>query len=518
MKRNGVAERMTKAIRSAINGDRKKAYTSRSLRKGAMGGLRMHGDISLEEQYAHSGHNHPSMNPNAETYVESNPAISAPGAMAMAGYTNCHMRPTPYCFDALGTVVFDKVQKLVRELFVNDMPRLQEGGNLRPVLMICAARLIGAYNDLIKDLGIDHKVVKLIMEAARRAGVDDVRVAESGIHRYHAVLKYWSKLIKDKFTKDNDQVSPDDPKVNEELLRQLIDRVEKLETSNAAREESEHRIHTLLEQINIQNQEMVEKDQKIKDQDKQIKRLTRMLDAAKQGSPSSPIRESSSRQDDDSAGRKHPPPVDLEEDFGPSAPKKAKSDSSAASSARLDGVQTVAKDDKVGGITVSVELERMWNEGVFSKMKVDPEKEEVLSKEVLFTRTYTSVYGNPSFQAIKDMARYDAGMSFVALAISDDDWEKLCAGDLDDQKSRNLFTRVQKDTMTTACEMEKQFKNDGKAKEGSKPTIHSLGGRLKACEKDRKKSIKTFDMKDYVLEKVTGKTKKNTLFSHFTTK
>lgn len=112
------------------------------------------------------------------------------------------------------------------------MPRLQVGGNLRPVIMIiCAALLIGAYNDLVRDLGLDHIVVMLIMEAARREGVDDVRVKDGGCHRYHAVLKDWSRQITVKFKKDNDQVSPDKPKVNEELLRVLIDRVEKLEAS-----------------------------------------------------------------------------------------------------------------------------------------------------------------------------------------------------------------------------------------------------------------------------------------------
>jgi len=103
------------------------------------------------------------------------------------------------------------------------VPRLQVGGILRPVIMIiCAALLIGAYNDLVHDLGLDHIVVKLIMEAARREGVDDVRVKDRGCQRYHAVLKDWSRQI---------TVSPDNPKVNEELLRVLIDRVEKLEAS-----------------------------------------------------------------------------------------------------------------------------------------------------------------------------------------------------------------------------------------------------------------------------------------------
>jgi hypothetical protein len=152
----------------------------------------------------------------------------------------------------------------VSEMFTNYMPPLQVGGNLRPVIMMCAARLIGAYNDLFRDLGLDHLVVKLIMEAARRAGVDDVRVKDGSCHRYHAVVKDWSRPITAEFTKVNDQVSRDNPKVNEELLRVLIDRVEKLKALAAAH------VRITLYQVNIQSQGL-------------------MLNAAQQSSPRSPV-------------------------------------------------------------------------------------------------------------------------------------------------------------------------------------------------------------------------------------
>jgi hypothetical protein len=293
----------------------------------------------------------------------------------------------------------------------------------------------------------------------------------------------------------------------------LIGEVEKLKTSSAAQEEREHRLHTLLEQVSIQSQEMAEKDQKIKDQEKQINRLQRMLNAASQGSPSSPIR--ADQVDVRAGGKRPPPPINLKEDFVPPAQKKTKSASTTTTALRLDGVQNTATEDKVGGITVSNELERMWKEGYLSKMREDLEGEETLSKEVLFMRQYTDLYGHPAFKKGGEMAKYDKGMSFVAIAITDDDWGELCAGKLDDEKSRNLFSRVQKDTMTTACEMEKQFLEDGKAKEKSKPTIHSLGTRLSACEKDRKKSVKSFVMSEYVMEKATGKRNKNALTSYF---
>jgi hypothetical protein len=178
----------------------------------------------------------------------------------------------------------------------------------------------GAYNDLIRDLGMDHKVVKLIMEAARRAKVDDVRVKDmGGAARYHVVLKDWSRRITEKFKKDNDQVSPDNPKVNEELLRVMIDRVEKLEASSAAREERDRDFHLALDQINIQKQELAAYEEKIKQQERHIKRLQNMLHAAQQSSPVSPIHHHHHHTQPpvDAAAEKRPPVQNLEEEFAP---------------------------------------------------------------------------------------------------------------------------------------------------------------------------------------------------------
>ena len=110
-----------------------------------MGDARMNRDLDIIEEYAHSGHHNPTMNSNAEGYIESNPAIAAPGAYAAAGYTDCHMKPTSMSFHILGEEVYDTVQRLVSEVFINYLPRLQVDGNLRPVVVICAARLVGPH-------------------------------------------------------------------------------------------------------------------------------------------------------------------------------------------------------------------------------------------------------------------------------------------------------------------------------------------------------------------------------------
>ena len=507
-KRNNVAKRLTTQIRGAIDDEnRKKAYTSRSTRKGGMGDARMSCDLNLTEEYAHSGHHHASMNSNAEGYIESNPAINAPGAMAAAGYTNCHMRPWPYTFEILGIQCFDTVQRLVSEMFINDLPRLQVGGNLRPVIMMCAARLIGDYNNLIGDLGTDHKVVKLIMAAARQANVDDVRVTDMGQPRYHVVLKDWSRQITEKFMKDNDQVSSDNPKVNEELLRVLIDKVHKLDASVAAHDDRDRHLGSALDQIDIQKYELASKIKEIKRQGKLIDRLQRSLQTAHQmqqeqaSSPESPIHHHDFNFLADVAA-KRPPILDLDSsEFAP-ASKKTTAANSTDVPTKLDGVLDITKKKSVAGIKVSDELERMWDEKVLVKMSKELEGERVLSKDVLFTRSRTCVHGHPAFKENSELAKYDAGMIFVALALSDcdDDWKKLCAGELDDLARRHLFAKIEKDTMFKACEIEMQLVE--KAKQGSKATVHSLGSRFKDMTKKKKNSDRQFDINDYVRRKL----------------
>ena len=94
-------------------------------------------------------------------------------------------------------------------------------------------------------------------------------------------------------------------------------------------------------------------------------------------------------------------------------------------------------------------------------------------------------------------------MSFVAMAISDEDWKKLCTGELDDKASRELFTKIEKETMLKACEIEGEI--TGKAKTRSRASIRSLGRRLYKCRVCKQKSDETFDMDEYVLQKVMGK-------------
>jgi hypothetical protein len=155
----------------------------------------------------------------------------------------------------------------------------------------------------------------------------------------------------------------------------------------------------------------------------------------------------------------------------------------------------------LGGISVADELERMWEKDVLLKKSKELEGGEVLSKEVLFKRIHTQSHAHPTFKAAGHMAAYDKGMSVVAMAISTEDWKKLCAGEINDKASKELFTKIEKETMSKVCEIERQL--SGKAKKG-KASIRSLGLRLNQCKVEKKKSDKTFDMDKYVLQRVLG--------------
>ena len=179
----------------------------------------------------------------------------------------------------------------------------------------------------------------------------------------------------------------------------------------------------------------------------------------------------------------------------------------------LDGVEDTSPMT-VGGITVKMELERMWKEKVLTKKSEELNKEEVLSKEVLFKRPHTGAHMHPSFKQSSEMAKYDAGMTIVALAISEHDWKELCAGKLGSKDARHLFAKIEKETMRKAIELENQLGT--KVKEGSKSTVHSLGGRLNAMKNYQKKTNKTFDMDKYVHDKLGAKgPKQGTVLSHF---
>jgi hypothetical protein len=113
---------------------------------------------------------------------------------------------------------------LVNELFVNDVPELMEGGKYRLVLITAAARLVGSYNDLVRDFKnpdgrtCDHAVVVMIRTAAEKAEIDDPGVNMMfRTNRWLHTLKVWSTKIKRHFLDNNQQMAAKDDSVAHQL-------------------------------------------------------------------------------------------------------------------------------------------------------------------------------------------------------------------------------------------------------------------------------------------------------------
>ena len=124
----------------------------------------MHRDISETETIARSGHVTGS---NIDKYIDQfNPTLNLPGAMALAGYSNCHRIPSPPNFSAIGDYVMEDVQRLIDELFIISVPTMKHGGDLQPFLVSTAASMVMYHCDIKKDFGLHHPIVTKLEEAA----------------------------------------------------------------------------------------------------------------------------------------------------------------------------------------------------------------------------------------------------------------------------------------------------------------------------------------------------------------
>ena len=157
---------------------------------------------------------------NAEGYVQTTPAMSAPGGRALAGYPDPHAHCIPINFESIkNTIGMASVNRLIEELFVNDVPHLRIGGKLYEVTLTCAACLVGSYNKLYTDLksafeetpsygvGPDNNVIMIaIREAAKIAKIEDPTIAEiPNVPRYIVVLRGWSRLVSAAHRRNNPQ-------------------------------------------------------------------------------------------------------------------------------------------------------------------------------------------------------------------------------------------------------------------------------------------------------------------------
>ena len=87
---------------------------------------------------------------------------------------------------------------------------------------VVVVRLVGSYNQVVRDLG-RHNLINVKLEAAaKKADIKDPKVPVVGNETHVQVLQHWSTVILDDFeTKNNAQLVSQDSNVNS-LLQQLV--------------------------------------------------------------------------------------------------------------------------------------------------------------------------------------------------------------------------------------------------------------------------------------------------------
>ncbi len=554
MNKNSVAGHVTRFIQSNISDpELKKRYTSRSTRKAAMTENRMHPDLDILEEYARSGHTAPGMNSNAEGYIESTPGMNAPGGMALAGYNNCHVKPVPFSFECLGTEMKPVVDRLVAALFKVDVPELKDPEKLRPVLYICAARLIGSYTNLVREFGVENGIVKKIMQAAMDAEIDDPRVLvkSNGLFRWNEVLNDWSKKIQKAFVENNPEKVAVKSSVEDQVgalagvIERLVSKVDELETRLDSREQDNAALELANQNNQILQQQNAEMAATIATQKREMSKLRRAvseLALSPEKEHSSPmllanagLADSSSvaalTLDMDVDDEAPPPPAPPQpplpsqptaaiinnppSNANPAAasaqPSNTARASSTAGTTSMDTVDSSRKrkstaeeqaafnskfrmassSNDIGGIELKDELERLWNDAILEK-KAQMVPDGPLPKQALYDRHHSAFVGfHPNFGENK--AKYEHAMTMVAMSISNHNWNMMLEHDLDDEDSRKLCAKIQEDVMNYALQLEYQvgLKVPGTKQKGSppKPTLSSVSLRFVSIRKKWKANL-----------------------------
>jgi hypothetical protein len=118
---------------------------------------------------------------------------------------------------------------------------------------------------------------------------------------------------------------------------------------------------------------------------------------------------------------------------------------SKSSGSILDGIHT-AQPLKVGGVTISKELERLWNEGIIQKRKLAAHGVDV-EKKILYDHAQHLFVGHhPAFAGNE--------MTVVAIAITKQQWDSILEGSLDGHARRLMFASIEKESLETCLQLE----------------------------------------------------------------
>ncbi len=147
--------------------------------------------------------------------------------------------------------------------------------------------------------------------------------------------------------------------------------------------------------------------------------------------------------------------------------------------AAMDGVQTL-HTEKIGGITVENELDRLWKDKILSNLHDNASVDEPVSKSVLCHRNGSGAH--PAFIQASEVKKYENGMTLVAMAITGEQWGRLLLREMYDNNSQILFLLVQQQILEKALVLEYQTgARDASSKPPAKAkaTFHILQDRLK---------------------------------------
>ena len=136
---------------------------------------------------------------DAEGYIEQIPALNAPGGLAVAGHTVCHIVPATFSFNAVSHVQ-GEVDRFVDNFAINDMPVLQRDGHLPPIFVLMMDCLVSCFNWLEDAFGKDHVLMQKFLRMWKMLNIRVDHVPQAGnVDRHHEILRNWSKVIQDDF-------------------------------------------------------------------------------------------------------------------------------------------------------------------------------------------------------------------------------------------------------------------------------------------------------------------------------
>jgi hypothetical protein len=169
------------------------SFTAKSLRKGLIGELILHSDITVFQACARMGH---STNTSIDSYIDAtHPAKAIPAINVLAGKSNIHAHIVLPKLNAIGLLNPAHVDKLVDTLFSVNVPAFDKCGHLRVVLRTGAASLIMHHSQLTRKYP-GNTISSHLYEAASGARIIKPRFLDLSPD---LVLDEWSKLVEADF-------------------------------------------------------------------------------------------------------------------------------------------------------------------------------------------------------------------------------------------------------------------------------------------------------------------------------